>query len=204
MYNKLVKRKTPETWLAPTILILFFAILAGLHIHNNPGIVDFSANPDYDNLIRDTAERHCLDPALLMAVAWHESKLDPNAKGSKGEVGLMQIRPKNGAVEEWATAHHLQPPSEGLLFNPELNLEIGAWYLARAMRKWEGYKHGIELALSEYNAGATGMIPWIPKNQEDEVTEHITIASTRYYVRAIMDKYRMNVEERRKRQMPAP
>ena len=196
MYTKLVKRRTPARWLAPTILVLFFMLLAVLYYHRNPMIVFFSSKSGYDNLILDAAEKHCIDPALLSAVAWHESRFDPNARGAKGEVGLMQIRPKNGAVEEWAYAHHVDPPLDGLLFVPELNLEIGAWYLARAIRKWAGYKSQIELALSEYNAGATGMTSWIPENPQDEVTDRITIPSTRYYVRMIMDKYISNVKKR--------
>jgi soluble lytic murein transglycosylase len=194
MYTKLLKRKTSERWIVPIVLILFFIILVVLHINRQPIIIFFCAKPGYENLIRNAAKKHCLDPALLLAVAWNESRLNPNAKGTKGEVGLMQIRPKNGAVEEWAAAHNVKPPRYGLLFNPELNLEIGAWYLARAIRKWSGYKSQLELALSEYNAGATGMTPWIPDDPTDEVIEHITIASTQRYVRTIMDKYKQNIE----------
>lgn len=200
MYTKLVTRKTPAKWIVPSILFLFLMLWTMLHYYRFPVNMFFKSASGYEDLIKAAAKRHDIDPALLMAVVWHESRFNPNAKGAKGEVGLMQIRPKNGAVEEWSAAHDIPSPRNGLLFVPELNLEIGAWYLARAMRKWAPYKYQIELALSEYNAGATGMASWIPKHIEGEVANHITIASTRRYVVSIKDKYQWYVKQRKSKE----
>lgn len=45
-------------------------------------------------IIDHEANRYGLDPALLVAIAQHESAFDPNAKGALGEIGLFQLRPE--------------------------------------------------------------------------------------------------------------
>ncbi|NOY74616.1 MAG: lytic transglycosylase domain-containing protein [Kiritimatiellaeota bacterium] len=196
MYTKLVRRRASARWLLPSAFLVFSAVLSLTLSYRHPLSFFTRSRPSYDSMIEDAAERHCVDPALIKAVIWRESRFDPNARGAKGEVGLMQIRPRNGAVEDWAVAYGLESPKVGLLFNPELNLEIGTWYLARALRKWRGYKHSVELALSEYNAGAMGMTAWIPEDPDGEVADRITITSTRRYVRSIMDRYERCLEAR--------
>ena len=150
----------------------------------------FYARIDYKPIIEDAANRHCIDPNLLEALIWQESRFRVNIRGAHNEVGLMQIRPSHGAASDWSTHHKIKIPCEGVLFNPGLNIEIGAWYLGRALRKWSGYDYQYELALSEYNAGRKGMTPWIPADYNGEVVERITIPSTKAYVKSIMAKFR--------------
>ncbi|HCE45428.1 MAG TPA: hypothetical protein DET40_17960 [Lentisphaeria bacterium] len=142
----------------------------------------------YDSLITEAARKYCVDSCLLKAVIWKESKFNQNARGGSGEVGLMQIRPTT-AAKEWAELNHVDIEGEGVLFYPSLNIDIGAWYLSRAMKRWEKYKHCEELALSEYNAGFKGMSSWIPSDPGGEVISGIRIKSTKAYVTDIMDKY---------------
>ena len=169
--------------------VAFTAILVSLYYYYAPELLYKKTN--YDTIIQETAQRYCVDPALIKAVIWQESEFKPNARGSKGEIGLMQIRAEQGAAADWAAAHNTIIPSKGLLFRPELNIEIGTWYLAQALRNWEGYKHQYELALSEYNAGRTGMKPWVPDTFDGDVVENITIDSTKEYVKSIMKQYRV-------------
>ncbi len=142
----------------------------------------------YDGLIREAARKYCVDSCLLKAVIWKESKFNQNARGYSGEVGLMQIRPTT-AAKEWADENKISFEGEGVLFYPPLNIEIGAWYLSRAMKRWEKYEHREELALSEYNAGFKGMSSWIPAKPDGEVIPNIRIKSTKKYVSDIMDRY---------------
>jgi soluble lytic murein transglycosylase len=155
----------------------------------------FSRKSAYDTIIREAARKYCVDSCLLKAVIWKESKFKQNARGAKGEVGLMQIRP-TAAAKEWSDVNRIDIPSEGMIFYPRLNIEIGAWYLSLAMRKWEKYEHCEELALSQYNAGARGMSSWIPADYNGEVIENIKINSTKRYVTEIMEKYREYAEKR--------
>ncbi len=142
----------------------------------------------YDSLIKEAARKYCVDSCLLKAVIWKESRFNQNARGSSGEVGLMQVRPTT-AVKEWAETNHVSIEGEGVVFYPALNIDIGAWYLSRAMKRWEKYKYAEELALSEYNAGFKGMSSWIPANPEGEVLSNIRIKSTKNYVSDIMNRY---------------
>ncbi len=142
----------------------------------------------WDRSIVEAAKRNNVDPRLVKAVVWRESRFRPDASGLAGEVGLMQIRPQ-GAVADWARLNGVEPPCRGALFNPELNIEIGAWYLGKAVRKWSGYKECFELALCEYNAGAKRSEAWRPLSPDESVRERINISSTLAYVNSIMSKY---------------
>ena len=144
----------------------------------------------YDAEINDAAKRHGLDPALVRALIFQESSFKADKRGSKGEIGLMQVLP-SGAAAEWARVKkERRRPSAGELYDVKLNLEIGCWYLARAMKRWKDYRHGTELALAEYNAGPSQARKWAPKNKNDEVIPLIKIASTKKYVTEIMNRYR--------------
>ena len=107
----------------------------------------------WDGIIAESSRRNCVDPRLVKAVIWRESRFRVDSSGLAGEVGLMQVRPE-GAAFDWARANSIELPCKGIMYNPQLNIEIGSWYLGKAVRKWSGYKECFELALCEYNAGA--------------------------------------------------
>ncbi len=150
----------------------------------------------YDTIIEAAAKRHDIDVDLLRSVIWCESRFDANAVGDKGEIGLMQLMVDNGAVAEWANSMGVAIPPRGVLFRPEVNIDIGAWYLARALKRWEKYKHCYELALSQYNAGEGAVRDWVPDSFDGDVVSKITISSTRAYVLAIMDRYKYYASRR--------
>lgn len=89
------------------------------------------------------AAAHNIPPALVDAVVRIESRYDPTAVGSVGEVGLMQVRPKTAALLGF----------QGLsadLAEPQTNLHYGVSYLARAWRLADG---DLCRALMKYRAG---------------------------------------------------
>ena len=138
--------------------------------------------------IRDAASRHGVDPQLVRAVIFEESRFRPDAIGSKGEVGLMQIMP-SGSVAEWARRNGRKRPTHSSLMRVDLNLEIGVWYLARALKRWTGYRECVPLALIQYNAGQARAERWKPERSDGEVVPRIAIASTKAYVEKIMARY---------------
>lgn len=195
MYTNIIHRKhrSKKYFFLSLLFTVFFTVCWYLYRYYEPL---FFAKADYSNLIEDAAQRHCIDPLLLKAIIWQESRFQANIRGKNKEIGLMQIRPEYGAVTDWEKKHKIKIPCEGLLFRPDLNIEIGSWYLGRALKRWSGYKYQYELALSEYNAGFKGMQPWVPKDYEGEVTEYITIPSTKAYIRSIMDRYQYYADRR--------
>lgn len=180
-----LKRRQIWFWVLTLGLLLVIFWVSGRY-----GYEYFSRGGDYDGIIEAAARRHGIDGRLLRAVIWQESRFDRDSRGRKGEVGLMQIMPGDGgAVKDWTGHHQVDLRCDGLLFNPVLNVEIGAWYLARALRRWSEYDGRVELALCEYNAGPSRARLWKPVTYDGKVFDRIGYRSTQGYVRSIMDKY---------------
>src|SRR5260370_33085121 len=89
----------------------------------------------YDGLIRSVALEHHLDPMLVKAVVWRESRFDPKKNGGAGERGLMQVSEK--AAREWARENKIDNFHAEKLFDPKTKPEAGEWNLRRAFENWE-------------------------------------------------------------------
>ena len=91
---------------------------------------------------------HDLDPVFLLAVIKRESRFNPLAIGSHGEIGLMQIRPNTA---KWiAKKYNLPWSGNAMLKNPNMNIKIGAAYFS-FLRK--SFKANGGLYVSAYNMG---------------------------------------------------
>lgn len=153
----------------------------------------------HDALIRSVAAEHHLDPLLVKAVVWRESRFDAQKFGSAGERGLMQVSEK--AAQEWARENRVEDFRVEELFDPKINLEAGTWYLRRAVEHWGNQGDPIPFALAEYNAGASRAQRWaggdeavIPPNS---FRANIDFPGTRKYVDSIIA--RLKFYKRRER-----
>lgn len=175
------------------ISLIFSAVAfaaAALAVLVNGAPKDFFVDDTkFQEEIRAAASRHKIPEQLVRALIFQESRFDDRTRGRKGEIGLMQILP-SGAVADWARIHKVAEPGEDELFDPRMNLEIGCWFLGRALRRWSGYKDAIPLALAHYNAGESRANRWKPDSEDGELLPRITIASTRRYIVQIMKRYR--------------
>src|SRR6266480_3016906 len=129
----------------------------------------------FDNLITTVATEHQLDPMLIKAVVWRESRFDPQKFGSAGERGLMQVT--ENAANEWARETKVENFRVEELFDPKTNLEAGSWYLHRAMLHWEQQPDPIPFALAEYNAGASRVQRWADGNAVGPITPRQFLAN---------------------------
>jgi soluble lytic murein transglycosylase len=166
------------------LIILFLIISYFTYSHWSTQNYNNRFNP----LIIQAAKRNSLDPNLIKAVIWRESKFNDKAAGKHGEIGLMQIMPKN-AVKDWSIENGRDIPDHGVLFKPATNIEIGSWYLARCKKHWKKYKNSLELTLAEYNAGYSNAKKWVPKKYNGNVLSNITFPSTKEYIEAIIEQY---------------
>lgn len=146
----------------------------------------------YDSLIRGVAVEHHLDPMLVKAVVWRESRFDPGKHGSHGERGLMQVSEK--AANEWARENKIAGFQVEQLFDPKTNLEAGSWYLHRAIGHWEHQGDPLPFALAEYNAGASRAQRWNGGNGVADMPvkkflQNIDFPGTRKYIESIIDRY---------------
>jgi soluble lytic murein transglycosylase len=146
----------------------------------------------FDGLIGRVAVEHHLDPMLLKAVVWRESRFDPQKYGTAGERGLMQVSER--AAAEWARENKIDNFQVEQLFDPKTNLEAGAWYLQRAVQHWEAQPDPLPFALAEYNAGASRALRWaggsetVLISKRDFLTK-IDFPSTRKYIDSIIERY---------------
>ncbi len=108
-------------------------------------------------MIREQAAAKHLDPALIAAVIYAETKFEPRTSPAGAE-GLMQIEP--------ATAEFLAKLSGGYRFTtsdlgtPSVNVAYGSYYLRYLLEHYEGNEM---LAVAAYNAGLANVDTWVAK-----------------------------------------
>jgi soluble lytic murein transglycosylase len=148
-------------------------------------IEHFELPLQYASIIRQQAAQKHLDPALIAAVIYAETRFRPRTSPTGAE-GLMQIEP--------ATARFLAHRSGGYLFNvsdlatPQVNIAYGSYYLRYLMNVYGGSK---VLALAAYNGGETNVDNWLTAartNHTRFTINTIPIAETRAYVSEVLDK----------------
>ena len=147
----------------------------------------------YDPLIRAVSSANDLDPMLVKAVVWRESRFDPHKLGGAGERGLMQV--SEIAAREWAQETRAENFRAEELFDPKRNLEVGAWYLHRAMMHWQGAGDPTPFALAEYNAGASRAQRWAGGDgtrpiSASDFQRNIDFPGTKKYIESIIERYR--------------
>jgi soluble lytic murein transglycosylase len=108
----------------------------------------------YSAIVRTHARNYDLNPALLAAVIDQESKFRADAKSSAGAIGLMQLLPDTAKGIAVHTGGSKFVTSD--LYNPEINIRYGAWYLHHLIQKYGDER----LALAAYNAGQQNVDTW--------------------------------------------
>ena len=178
------------------IAAVFLAGVAGLFVltQKDPAyrlaeLISFGRHGAYDETIAVAAERHGVDPLLVKAVIWQESRFSPDKLGGHGERGLMQVT--EPAAQDWVKAESIETFVPEDLLDPKTNIEVGTWYLGRALRHWSGQEDPLPFALGEYNAGRSRVQRWSRGEQisADDLREAMDIPSTRAYVGAVRARY---------------
>jgi len=151
---------------------------------------DYWREHRFDKEILSAARRYQLDPALVKAVIWRESRFDPGVRGRVGELGLMQIR--ETAALEWSTSERLLSFHHEDCLNPATNILAGSWYLKKVMARYIQADDPIPYALADYNAGRANVLKWrsgAGMTNSAVFIEHIDFFSTRAYVRSVQRRY---------------
>ncbi|GAC1517087.1 MAG: transglycosylase SLT domain-containing protein [Gemmatimonadaceae bacterium] len=136
----------------------------------------------YQGVIDDEARRRSLDAPLIAALIRQESGFNPHATSIAGARGLMQLMPAVGQT----IAKNLGYPvwESALLFQADVNIELGTAHLARLVRTSPDLSH----VLAGYNAGESRVTRWSAKTgaaDPEMFTERIPFAETRDYVRIV-------------------
>jgi soluble lytic murein transglycosylase len=141
----------------------------------------------HEDIIRQQAADKHLDPALIAAVIYAETKFDPRPS-SAGAEGLMQLLPQ--------TAEYLAHRSGATTFTasdlatPQVNIAYGSYYLRYLIDHYNG---AVMPALAAYNAGMTNVDRWLAESRADGnifTINEIPFPETRAYVLRVLQAQR--------------
>jgi soluble lytic murein transglycosylase len=139
------------------------------------------------SVIREQAAQKDLDPALIAAVIYAETKFNPRPSPA-GAQGLMQILP--------ATAYFIAHLSGGSSFTagdlatPAINVAYGSYYLRYLLDHYDGNEM---LAVAAYNAGLANVDSWVAQANaagRPLTVEGIPFPETHAYVQRVLEAQR--------------
>lgn len=155
-------------------VLALFAVLAAAFLYvdrSSPAWYERLRYPlSYEHIVVGHARNYDLDPALIAAVIYRESKFDAGARSSSGAIGLMQLLPD--------TANGIALRTGGDRFvvadlrDPEINVRYGSWYLDHLAHRYDD----LRTALAAYHAGQGNVDEWLREGRRIEFPE------TRAYV----------------------
>src|SRR5271166_6181762 len=168
-------------WVVGAVLA---ALIVGLVVSGVDDVVHRLGLPLSDaSVIREQAAAKRLDPALIAAVIYAETKFDPRPSPA-GAQGLMQILP--------TTAYYLAHLSGGTSFtagdlaSPRINVAYGSYYLRYLLDHYDGNEM---LAVAAYNGGVTNVDRWVAQAREGGgslTVGEIPFPETREYVQRVL------------------
>jgi soluble lytic murein transglycosylase len=168
-------------------VLVYIAVQVGPH-----AVKELTLPLKHEDIIRQQAAEKDLDPALIAAVIYQESKFRDRTS-SAGAKGLMQLLP--------GTAEFIAHKSGGTRFElqdlgtPQINIAYGSWYLRYLITRYDGNE---TLAVAAYNAGEDNVDHWVAKAggpSSFDVSRDIPFPETRAYVQGVFSKrsaYRKN------------
>ena len=132
----------------------------------------------HEDIIRQQAREKGLDPALIAAVIYVESRFIPGRTSPAGAEGLMQITPE--------TARDIARRSGGTSFTvedlatPQINISYGSYLLRELLDRYDG---DLAAALAAYNAGPGNADRWGGSSLK---VQDIPFPETRAYVEKVL------------------
>lgn len=170
------------------IYLAVFLLFLYLFITQANYILRFVYPFHYRDIIATEAHKNELEPLLVAAVVWVESSFNKEAESFKGARGLMQIMPETGF---WVAEQiGLEDFTEDQLYDPQINIMIGTWYLRDLYRQFDG---NTCVALAAYNGGRGHVRRWLQNGLWDgsrDRLENIPFAETRLFVLRVEQTYR--------------
>jgi soluble lytic murein transglycosylase len=144
----------------------------------------------FDAEIAAAASRYQMEPALVKAVIWRESRFSPKDRGRAGELGLMQVR--ETAALEWASTEHIASFEHEACLDPATNTLAGTWYLKKTLSRYQQADNPLPYALADYNAGRGNVLKWRTgpaMTNSAAFMEQITFPGTKAYVQSVLKRY---------------
>lgn len=162
-------------------------IFIGIIINNSTTILKLMYPLRFKDYVVKYSQQNEIDPYLVFAIIKAESSFNPKATSNKNAKGLMQITETTG---KWG-AEKLK--MEGFfpehLYDPEINIRIGSWYIKNLMREFD---NDMKLAIAAYNGGSGNVTEWL-KNSEYSRTgkslDKIPFKETDRFVKRVINNF---------------
>ena len=137
------------------VAVLALAAVAAWVVETEPDVYLRVRYPlEYEHIVRTHARNYDLDPALLAAVVYVESRFDPDVESPAGAIGLMQLLPDTAKGIALRTGGDRFVVAD--LRNPEINVRYGSWYLDHLRERYRDPR----FVLAAYHAGQGNVDRW--------------------------------------------
>jgi soluble lytic murein transglycosylase len=154
-------------------------------IFNNAAKLVFPVK--FKEYVIEYSEKNNIDPNLVFAIIKAESNFNPRAVSHKNARGLMQISEITGS---WGAERvGIKNYNSEMLFDPEINIRIGCWYLGTLMNEYSGR---VDLVIAAYNGGSGNVNRWLKdENYSSTGTslDKIPFKETERYVKKVKNNY---------------
>lgn len=164
-----------------TIVFIILIITLGRYV-----IKEIIYPRKYENIVSNISDKYEIDENLIYAVIKTESNFDEKATSKANAKGLMQI------IDETAIEISKKVEIENfnieMLYDPEINIEIGTYYIKELYNK---YQNKI-IAIIAYNAGQGNVDKWIEEGiitTTNESLENIPYKETATYWKKVLREY---------------
>jgi len=152
-----------------------------------PAALPYKYPQPYSDAVFRYSNKYGHDVLLVYSLIREESRYNKDAVSRSNARGLMQLI--SGTANDSAREVGIQHYNFNKLFDPEVNVELGSFYLRKVLDRYNGE---IPLGLASYNAGPNRVAKWVETigyYKYDEFIEKIPITETRNYVKRILRSY---------------
>ncbi len=178
----IVRRAVRQVTLLVVLMLLVIAVIKAA-----PSLWRRLYPLDHQDVIAREAKLRQVDPNLVAAVINVESHWRASAVSPKGASGLMQLMPGTAA---WAAEKAgITSYDQQALFQPEVNIRLGTWYLANLLQV---SRQNLPVALAAYNGGQGNVENWLQEGTWDGTLENVNqipFGETRRYVIKVLKQY---------------
>jgi soluble lytic murein transglycosylase len=181
--SRATTRRRRSLFVGGTLLLVAVVALVAFAPQVKQGIQELTLPLRHEDVIRQQAREKNLDPALIAAMIYQESKFQDRTSAA-GAKGLMQILPDTAkfiAHKSGGTAFELRD-----LGTPQINIAYGSWYLRYLIDRYGG---NVTLAVAAYNAGENNVDKWVRRAGGDKSFDpktDIPFPETRGYVASVI------------------
>jgi soluble lytic murein transglycosylase len=140
----------------------------------------------YETLVEKYRKLSNFPDYYLYTIMRKESGFDPHTHSYADAQGLLQMIPP---TTERVVKHLDIEYTEDLLFDPERNIQTGAWYIGRLFSK---FRKQIPIGAGSYNSGPRAVMRWLKQHGDrpiDEFVELLSYRQTRKYMKRTTETY---------------